>query len=163
MTSNTLKSPSPSSSSSGLKRGTPTGNTSNSLHSSSSSPSLDRLGLSGGSRTPGSLSSMGKLSSTLPSSNAVGSVYDKVYRALEFLSVDPNRNVNSMAQTLVVYLRQKVKSKDSLSRPSFSIPANIQDTLKTSSVPSSPAKESGLDAVDHHKSSASRSTPPPVR
>lgn len=163
MTSNTLKSPSPSSSSSGLKRGTPTGNTSNSLHSSSSSPSLDRLGLSGGSRTPGSLSSMGKLSSTLPSSNAVGSVYDKVYRALEFLSVDPNRNVNSMAQTLVVYLRQKVKSKDSLSRPSFSIPANIQDTLKTSSVPSSPAKESGLDAVDHHKPSASRSTPPPVR
>ena len=157
-----MKSPSPSSS---MKRGAASSSgAAGGLHSSSSSPSLDRLGLgSGGSGR--SLSSMGKLSSTLPmSSNAVGSVYDKVYRALEFLSVDPNRNVSGMAQTLVVYLRQKVKSKDSMSRPSFSIPsaASIQDAFKTASVPSSPAKtgSSGVDAVDHHK--VSRSTPPPV-
>ena len=83
----------PYSTSSNLKKHS--GLTPSSLHSSSSSPSLDRLGLSGSRTVTGSgsglsLSSMSKLSSTLPAANHVGSVYDKVYRALEFLSVDPN-------------------------------------------------------------------------
>ena len=71
-----------------------------------------------------------------------------------------------MAQVLVVYLRQKVKCRDAMSRPSFSIPAggiNEVPIFKTSSssVPSSPAKL-GLQE-DHRQSGASsRSTPPPA-
>ena len=120
-----LKSPSPSG---GMRR------TPSSIHSSNSSPALDRVGLSAN-RSTGSLSSMSKLSSALPN---VGSVYDKVYRSLEFLSGDPHHIVSSMAQVLKVYLRQRVKSKSELSRPSLSIPAPLFPS--TSSVPSSPAK-----------------------
>merc|ERR1719189_18704 len=127
-----LKSPSPSAS---LRR------TPSSIQSSNSSPALDRVGLSAN-RSTGSLSSMSKLSSALP--NVAGSVYDKVYRSLEFLSSDPHQVVCSMAQVLVVYLRQRVKSKSELSRPSLSIPAPLfSDAFSTSSVPSSPAKGEG--------------------
>ena len=142
-----MKSPSPSAT--GLRR------TPSSIQSSSSSPALDRIGLSGN-RSSGSLSSMGKLSSALPN---VGSVYDKVYRALEFLSADPHYYVSSMAQLLVVFLRQKVKSKAELSRPSLSIPAPLfNEAFSTSSVPNSPAKHG--DQAD--RPGPSRSTPPPA-
>ena len=57
-----------------------------------------------------------------------------------------------MAQVLVVYLRQKVKSKDAMSRPSFSIPtindASLFNKTSSSSVPSSPAKQ-GIGMEDH--------------
>ena len=102
VTASLLKSPSPSG---GMRR------TPSSIHSSNSSPALDRVGLSAN-RSTGSLSSMSKLSSALP--NVTGSVYDKVYRSLEFLSSDPHQVVCSMAQVLVVYLRQRVKSKSEL-------------------------------------------------
>ena len=139
-----LKSPSPSAS---LRR------TPSSIQSSNSSPALDRVGLSAN-RSTGSLSSMSKLSSALPN---VGSVYDKVYRSLEFLSADPHHVVSSMAQVLVVYLRQRVKSKNELSRPSLSIPAPLfSEAFSTSSVPNSPAKG------DAERVGSSRSTPPPA-
>ena len=81
---------------------------------------------------------MSKLSSALPVGN---SVYDKVYRAIEFLSTDPHHGVSAMAQTLVTYLRQKVKSKDALSRPSLSIPAPLfNESLSAASEPNSPSK-----------------------
>lgn len=144
--SSLLKSPSPSSS--GMKR------TPSSIHSSSSSPALDRLGLSAN-RSSGSLSSMSKMSSTLPN---VGSVYDKVYRALEFLAADPHHVVSSMAQVLVMYLRQKVKSKSELSRPSLSIPAPLfTEAFNAASVPSSPSKNAS-EAVER----VARATPPPA-
>ena len=94
-------------------------------------------------RSSGSLSSMSKLSTSLPIGN---SVYDKVYRAIEFLSTDPHQEVSGMSQTLVIFLRQKVKSKDALSRPSLSIPAPLFNealsAVSTTSEPSSPAKHS---------------------
>ena len=94
-------------------------------------------------RSSGSLSSMSKLSTSLPIGN---SVYDKVYRAIEFLSTDPHQDVSGMSQTLVIFLRQKVKSKDALSRPSLSIPAPLFNealsAVSTTSEPSSPAKHS---------------------
>ena len=83
---------------------------------------------------------MSKLSSLLPVGN---SVYDKVYRAIEFLSTDPHHGVSAMAQTLVTYLRQKVKSKDALSRPSLTIPAPLfNESLLSAaaSEPNSPSK-----------------------
>merc|ERR1719189_1928174 len=141
-----LKSPSPSAS---LRR------TPSSIQSSNSSPALDRVGLSAN-RSTGSLSSMSKLSSALPN---VGFVYDKVYRSLEFLSADPHHIVSSMAQVLKVYLRQRVKSKSELSRPSLSIPAPLFPS--TSSVPSSPAKGETERAAAAAAAGASRSTPPP--
>lgn len=144
-----LKSPTPSAS--GMKK------TPSSIHSSSSSPALDRIGLSAN-RSTGSLSSMSRLSAALPS---VGSVYDKVYRALEFLSADPHHTVSSMAQILVMYLRQRVKSKSELSRPSLAIPAPLFaeafSNPTTSSVPNSPAKNA--DVTDRANA---RTTPPPA-
>ena len=135
-----LKTPSP-----GPKR------TPSSMHSSMSSPALDRMGIASN-RSSGSLSSMGKLSSSLPSVGTT--VYDKVYRAIEFLSTDPHHGVSGMAQALVVYLRQKVKSRDALSRPSLSIPAPLFNeslsAASTASEPSSPAA-----------AAAKHSTPPP--
>ena len=143
-TASLMKSPSPSV---GLRR------TPSSIQSSNSSPALDRVGLSAN-RSTGSLSSMSKLSSALPN---VGSVYDKVYRSLEFLKSDPHHVVSSMAQVLVVYLRQRVKCKNELSRPSLTIPAPLfSEAFSTSSVPSSPAKGEG------ERVGASRSTPPPA-
>jgi regulator-associated protein of mTOR len=138
-----MKSPSPST---GLRR------TPSSIQSSCSSPALDRIGLSGNKST-GSLSSMSKLSSTLP---YLGSDYDKVYRvycALEFLSADPHHIVSSMAQVIVMYLRQRVKCKTEMSRPSLTLPAPLfTEAFSATSVPSSPAKDAAGDR---------RSTPPP--
>ena len=125
--------------------------TPSSMHSSMSSPALDKMGIASN-RSSGSLSSMGKLSSSLPSVGTT--VYDKVYRAIEFLSTDPHHGVSGMAQALVVYLRQKVKSRDALSRPSLSIPAPLFNeslsAASTASEPSSPAA-----------AAAKHSTPPP--
>lgn len=148
-----LKSPiSPSTSTSGLKR-----NPSSSMQSSISSPALDRLGFSGN-RSTGSLNSMSKMSSALP---GAGSVYDKVYRALEFLAVDPHDMVSVMARTLVLYLHQRVRNKEAMSRPflPMTAPAPSIDTFATTSAPNSPAK---LQQTYLSDLGTTRSTPPPV-
>lgn len=107
------------------------------MQSSTSSPSLDRLGAVSKTNSTGSLYTM---ASALP---GIGSVYDKVYKALEYLTRDPHPVVNEMAHSVVTYLKTKVKNRELARPPTANSVPNNKSPLDTASasMPNSPAKQ----------------------
>lgn len=96
------------------------------------------------------------LSSGSLSSLSIGGVYSKIWNGFNQMANDPDPDVASMAESVLVYLKVKARDKERQA-------PRISCILETASVPSSPVKPSFMLGTSPPGSKMNRSMPPPER